>query len=488
MRRALTVGTLFIAATARANEPPPSEVERAWERAIDDADKELAACRKLGDGPGVCGEVTVRYATGAGWTHTASKTLGAVGEKAATCIHDAIARRYYERAGVDGPVPAFVDGVEHTERIGTARTVLPPIEKLLPLWRLASDDLQARRRFGAMVRDYGYHLGYGACIKTDDQSLSAVEPAWLFSAGTPASLSPPWPERLQIWEAMWHGDRELVTLGSYGLCLVELDDPALREMTDDAVSCLDGDIKEILVDPRIEWPADVAFTQISAHGGPVCALSTAGEITCCGAPVPVPPAPNGPFTQIAVGGRFACALDAKGDVACWGAIAAPPAGPFRTISAEFQSVCGIRQTGGIACWGAGTATPPGGSFVALTTAGKCGLRKGGRVECWGTSKKDPPGTFTQIDGNCGVRRDGTIACWRGTDIATPLPGTFVEVSVGSQICGRHRDGTLTCAPRSKAFDMPELRPPPSPPFGHFLQLERDCAITDDHHVSCWGNP
>src|SRR5687767_569281 len=48
-----------------------------------------------------------------------------------------------------------------------------------------------------------------------------------------------------------------------------------------------------------------------------------------------------------------------------------------------------------------------------------------------------PSAFTQVSAgygaySCGVRGDGTIACW-GSDTwgrATPLPGTFTEVSAG----------------------------------------------------------
>ena len=289
-----------------------------------------------------------------------------------------------------------------------------------------------------------------------------------------------------------------------GLCLVTFDaakQAALRAEMDKVGTCLAGGFEDVLLHPRAVLPNNT-YAQVSTQNGRVCALSTAGEITCCGPTEPaLPPPPKGPFTQIAAGGKFGCALDAKGTATCWGAIAAPPAGPFTKISAEYSHACGVRPSGELACWGAGNynvAQAPAGSFrdVAAAQFSTCGVHRDGTIACWGEPSRGthPAGSFARIAADwthaCGIRTDGTLGCWRDEQVDTPLAGTFTDVAVGDlyAACALGKDGSIACvAPAGKPDAV--ITPPPT---GTFTQLAGDhstyCAVGTDHHIACWGEP
>lgn len=107
-------------------------------------------------------------------------------------------------------------------------------------------------------------------------------------------------------------------------------------------------------------PAPAGFWAALASGDDFsCALSTAGEITCWGAPsVPLLPPSGKGFRAIAARGDVACAIDARQEIQCWGrpvrwgtTTYAPPAGPFSALSVGGAHVCGLRLDGKASCWG-----------------------------------------------------------------------------------------------------------------------------------------
>jgi hypothetical protein len=497
MRRALSLLLLGLATAVLASPPPPPRAEDRWASAINAAQQDLAACRKIG--AKLYGDVTVNFDRHEhAWSHSASKSLGALGGKIAACVQDALARRFTPSSYDEG----WQDQLTHEETIGVPVVLLPPPATLLPVWRRARTDAKARRELEKLLPP-DYQVTPDGCFRTARHAIANVENLWLPTAGA-------WVPRL--WEkplgvvlghptflAMWRAPDELITQSTRGMCLVAFDaakQAALRAAMDKVGSCWEGSFEEVLLHPHFAFPAGVAFTQVATQSGRVCALSTTGEITCCGRPDAPPP--KGVFTQVTVGGSFGCALDAKGEPTCWGAIAPPPKGPFTKLSAEYSHACGVRPTGEVACWGAGNydiAKPPAGSFtdVASASFSSCGVHKDGRVECWGESsrQKHPAGKFVAVAATwthaCGVRKDGTLGCWAQdyAGVDSPIAGTFRDIAVGDafELCARRTDGTIACTGSRR-----DVTPPPA---GTFAQLAGDhdtfCAVGTDRHVACWGS-
>lgn len=471
MRRALVL--CLLAAPAFAREPPLPSADHEWSRAIEAAGKELATCVKLGEDNHVFGDVIVTYDRHKhAWKRSPSKSLGWAGDKIAACVQDAIARHYKD----DSIAESFDNTLEHIQAIGEPRVVLPPLAKLL-----------AAKSRGALAKllPPDYTLDAHGCFATDRTSIERAEELWL--AATGAAVPRVWNPLLGDVSVARYVPGTLVTRGRSGLCFAPVDAAALRTRMEQVASCLQGSFEDVLLHPRWAFPA-TAFTQVSTQTDHACALSAAGEITCCGPALPPPP--KGPFTQVATGGTFGCALDAKGAATCWGKIAPPPAGAFAKLSAAYDEACAIRTSGEIVCWGATRGTAPAGAFtdVAAAELSSCAVAKDHAVQCWGEPSRaaNPPGSFTQVAATwthaCGVHTDGTLGCWRDGQVDTPLPGTFAEVAVGDtfRVCARSTTGTLACTQG------------PPPPAGTFTQLTGDrdtfCAVSTDHHVACWGKP
>lgn len=209
------------------------------------------------------------------------------------------------------------------------------------------------------------------------------------------------------------------------------------------------------------------IVQFSDSGHLLCALGSAGEVTCSdrsdgGETMPR----GGDYVQVAAGtvsdyrrgerrhlGQ-ACAVHTSGSIRCWGdnsfGQSTPPAGnDFVKVAASGVHACGLRADGRIECWGQGLTHDEGPSStqrysdVVVGAGGgywgpyeddegritypahTCGLRIGGVVDCWGTSytpnkpynrhEPDPRSRFTSISSGrghvCGVRTDGAIECW-----------------------------------------------------------------------------
>lgn len=502
MRRLVLV--CLIAGTARANEPPPIPVDDVWVRALNAAHSALETCTQLGVTNKVYGDVTVSYdRKRKTWKRSASKSLGWIGDKAAACVQDAVARQFKDSPEYE---TRFDDTLEHVQTIGTAVVVLPPPATLLPVWRRARTDAKARKDLAKLLPP-DYQLTADACLKTTRRAIEDVEYLWLPQTG--AWVPRLWDKQVaaavgdRISVAMWHAG-ELVTKSPRGLCLVTLDaakQTALRVEMDKTATCLAGNFEDVLLHPRAVLPAG-SYAQVSTQNGRVCALSTAGEITCCGpTDAALPPPPKGPFTQVAAGGKFGCALDTKGNATCWGAIGAAPSGPFTKISAEYSHACGVRPGGELACWGAGNygvAQPPAGAFrdVAAAQFSTCGVHRDGSIACWGEPSRGthPAGAFARIAADwthaCGIRTDGSLGCWRDEQVDTPLAGSFTDVAVGDlySACALAKDGSIACVPPAGKPDA-IVTPPPT---GTFTQLAGDhstyCAVATDHHVSCWGEP
>ncbi|WP_419854249.1 hypothetical protein [Candidatus Poriferisodalis sp.] len=212
---------------------------------------------------------------------------------------------------------------------------------------------------------------------------------------------------------------------------------------------------------------DEDIVQFSDSGHLLCALGSAGEVTCSdrsdgGETMPR----GGDYVQVATGAvseywrgerrhvGHACAVDTSGSIRCWGDNSVdqstPPAGnDFVKVAASGVHACGLRTDGRIECWGQGLRHDEGPSStqrysdVVVGAGGgywgtyeddegritypahACGLRVDGVVDCWGSvytpnkpynrHEPDPRSRFTSISSGrghvCGVRTDGAIECW-----------------------------------------------------------------------------
>ena len=101
--------------------------------------------------------------------------------------------------------------------------------------------------------------------------------------------------------------------------------------------------------------SDGGFDGNGSPIGRICALDSAGVITCFGDGL-LPDPPAGSFVQVAVGESHACALDADGDVQCWGSAGwnrtSGPQGRATRIAVGQSNTCMVEATtGALLCWG-----------------------------------------------------------------------------------------------------------------------------------------
>jgi alpha-tubulin suppressor-like RCC1 family protein len=247
------------------------------------------------------------------------------------------------------------------------------------------------------------------------------------------------------------------------------------------------------------------YTDVSAGRGFTAAIVSSGNAIKWGLGTWNDSPGAVPFTQISAGGWHICALTAGGSVDCWGENGSGQStdfgGLFTQVSAGWRHSCGLRPNGEIFCWGAngyGQAEPQAGPFSQVS-AGQyhsCALlNAGGPVHCWGRDGEgqgsDRVGSFMQVSAgwnhNCAIRTDGTLDCWGGNDYgqAQPPTGTFLRVASGDlHTCGIKTDGTLKCWGYNFYGQVGKA------PAGTFKTvtsgLGHSCAISTDDLLYCWG--
>ncbi|MEO8553673.1 MAG: hypothetical protein ABI678_27050, partial [Kofleriaceae bacterium] len=488
---------------------PPLPIEHPWTDAVTAAKAELAACTRDAEAKHLVGDVIVALEPARKvWTATASKSLGALGGKIATCARDAIKKHYVVH------VPRYVDWSEarHASEVisvGVTTGVLPPAATFVPAWRaaIAAGATKADAAAFAKLVPLDYKLDHG-CLVGERPYVTNVEASWVEHAGT--VVPPLWQGVIsklapnQPWMAVWDG-RELVTTGR-GLCLYTFDaagEATVRDEFDRTGTCWVGSFADILVHPRVAFPRDRTYTQVSVRAGRACAVTTTGAVTCCGATSPAlatAPAITA-VQQVAIGADFTCGLDAKGAATCTGSVTTAPTGPFRKLNASHEHVCGLRRAGTIECWGAAgwKAQVPPGTWVDLAgDEPTCGVHPDGTLACWGRDAKvmQLPGTYRAVAGaGCALHRDGRVGCFEAFDrehastVTTVTPDVWSDLAVSYLgVCGRRGDHTIGCAdahPSTKP-NRDRLVPPPGP----FVQLAGEstqfCGVTAAGQVACWG--
>jgi hypothetical protein len=141
------------------------------------------------------------------------------------------------------------------------------------------------------------------------------------------------------------------------ICLIPLDETLrqkIRFAIDDRGTCWVGDLDEIVLHPRAEFPTDRRFKAVADGATHACALDDAGTPVCCGERFHDDP-PAGPLSALALGADFDCGLEAEGALRCWGH--EPPGGgvaitgPFEQIAVLGRDLCAVRRgTQALECW------------------------------------------------------------------------------------------------------------------------------------------
>ena len=99
---------------------------------------------------------------------------------------------------------------------------------------------------------------------------------------------------------------------------------------------------------------------------------------------------------------------------------------------------------------------------------------------------------------CGIRQDGTAMCWGDNwyGEASPLPGTFMELSAGfAHTCGLRGDGSVACwgvgyTPRPDGEPEPPMPPASAIPSGRFTAISSAMSTTCGLHARSvpWESP
>ena len=266
------------------------------------------------------------------------------------------------------------------------------------------------------------------------------------------------------------------------ICLLPLDDRLredLKARLAERTTCLVGDLRDMSLHPRTEFPTGRRFRSIAVGEPRACAIDESGTPVCCGARLKGGP-PAETFSMIAVGTDFDCGLVTDGRIRCWGYT--PPldgvsiVGPFSQVAVALREVCAIRSdTGVVQCLSAEggwrTVAWDRTRDLAAFGDGLCELLKDGRIFCHGGQGwAGVAGRFRAFAASstsvCGVTAAGNaVQCWRDrprwgwyTPKPDPIPavgGATAEPNAvalaGPDGCALGRSGRVTCW-RSRAGD------------------------------------
>jgi len=415
--------------------------------------------------------------------------------------------------------------------IGRPRPLLPAIGALLPAWdqHVGASPAQqdATRRELQKLLPPDVAVDNGRCLAPEVEGLIIDESIsqWLQTVGH---------EVPEVWRYIFDGRSSpndhappafLVSSGRVlrvlstprRLCLENIEGEQtrrqLRQRMEALGSCWAGDLNDILMTPRIEFPRDRRFklVTLSPSGATACALDVDGHPFCCGRNANKYPPLAGPFTDLAISGRGAQDFGACGvkptpagtTVECWGDTPAPP--PSLKIARFIrQSFCGVAPSRDIACVSGAVVplpAPARGEAREAAFQGNtvCAVATSGKISCArGAVSKTFDGTFSNVDVGadsvCALDQAGQVHCW-DTHTLSPLSlsladRSFRQIAVGTSgsnaFCGITSAAGIECVPLG-----PDSRPP-SVPGGsqQFVQIGeaagRFCGVTSSSRVECWG--
>jgi hypothetical protein len=423
----------------------------------------------------------------------------------------------------------FGKGLDLYIALGTATPLFPSTQGLIDQWRAATRAQPARARFEAQLP---------AEVRLEDDCLSIPNrPAfsarldrWLAKVETP--LDPFWQlgnrafaglgRHGNLWsraylvgnEALMFRYRTALDPSRQAICLLPLDDRLradLQARVARQATCWAGDLGEVLLHPRTEFPTGRRFKTVAVGAARTCAIDDGGTPVCCGERL-TEDIPAGTFATIAVGQTFDCGLTADGSMRCWGdnapAGGAVIAGPYSQLAVGSRDICAIRRdSGALECW------LPDAPRVVTVARGRirdarglddslCALLEDGRISCrdsdssqgWGELR----GRFRAFAASgtsvCGVTAAGNaLECWRRdragwlwsdrardrepSVVAAPAQPSDVALA-GSDGCVLGRSGQIACW-RSRARNRWDGR------YGMIASSDdRICAVTVDGRVQC----
>jgi hypothetical protein len=286
----------------RGNELTPEErrakLAKAIERETSRCGSEVEAAGRHGEAwvtirGNAAGELTVRVTADPGLTIEDQRCVEAVARSVAQ-LGDAYGHDLARDLEVD---LAF----------GTWPPLFPPAGKLTKEWVAAMHTKAARKRFVAKLPTEVV-LGEDGCLSIPRRrALSDGLDRWLESIESPVGEI--WQSSANDWSkhglldeigpsggrrvrAYWLGGRAvLLHRGVVAdplwqeICLIPLDETLrqkIRFAIDDRGTCWVGDLDEIVLHPRAEFPTDRRFKAVADGATHACALDDAGTPVCCG--------------------------------------------------------------------------------------------------------------------------------------------------------------------------------------------------------------
>jgi len=319
---------------------------------------------------------------------------------------------------------------------------------------------------------------------------------YVATGGPKQPVDPGWHDAVAIWA----GDHEVCARLAAGTiaCLGGVPDThrALAGIKDVAeirmgvrFGCLRTDGGQIGCWGADEVPGWSDVASIAADG--LCALTTAGHVTCTPGSITVPPLDD--IAELLVTRAMRCVRKRNGDVACMDNYHPEPhvvTTHAAQLAGTFDTLCARLASGRVTCWGeyllpSHAAEVPGLSAVEIAVGGghACARLADGRVKCWGEGGKGQRGDGSTnpdrvpapvlvqgitsaigiaagADHSCALLASGTVRCWGWNrsgqlgdgsteDSAVPREvaglGAVVQlVAHGTQTCALLADGTARC--------------------------------------------
>jgi alpha-tubulin suppressor-like RCC1 family protein len=296
-----------------------------------------------------------------------------------------------------------------------------------------------------------------------------------------------------------------------------------------------------------------AWASVAAGDGSTCAIDADGSAYCwgrnhlgqlgagtapdsSGRPMKVQGGPT--FSQVSAAGSNVCAVSAAGDAYCWGSwsgysevVATPRAvavgRKFQVVHAggTYGQACGLETAGSAYCWavwqaGGWQESSQSGPFREVVASAPCGLTSGGQIACWPQRVAGAPQPLSGASGPfvglasgarsvCAWTADGEAYCTRTYTVGVggsatvndlaPVPRgiRFTQVSVGgSGACGVAGDGRAYCwelaiSPAGSGSTTPHGTPHAVGGGLRFEQVsvggDHACGVTTDGEIHCWGS-
>jgi hypothetical protein len=506
-------------------EPIPRTAQDLYQRDYSGRLPSLGQCDALARKRRTFGDVTIHFHWAAkdGIAVKTTKSLGAEIER---CVEQSLhqfANTLHDKFGRN-------DDFTERRTLGQVRSLLPDDENFIVRW-LETNDADSPTRKAAAARALKRRLPANValvdgCLAVSPPSdgLGAAMGRWLERHAAPVApfwdkgslsalkkepdtrvlvLASPSPHALMFTQRFHEIPGLPIGSGPsvHKVCSVRLDDRWINLLKQDMAAtgrCWSSGPVEAMVKPRFRFPGGRTYAKVrTTNRGRACALSSQGEVTCCGPTVLDIP---GQHRDLDTEGDLACTVSKAGVAACFDLETAASAvtlpGHFQQISAGHDGICGVTTAGKVVCGppGARLAAPPSGSFRAVDATASCGIANDGELLCWSSAGMEHigKGPWQRIAADkyglpvaCALTSAGAVWCWETADarsslrpVETKAPLAEIQLGTGER-CGIGRDCHLQCW---------EGRPPIDDRFGCVRDAALGnpfCAIGEAGQIRCW---